>query len=177
MVLVGFDSESETPCVQLRDPSAEEGAFLTIDQIRFEDAWTGDVILIRRDYDITDEEQPFSIGLISSLVFRERRLVRDLVICALILSFFALAPIMFWRLLSDKVIYYGSLNTFTVLCVGMLLVIVVRDDFCLPAILSDPDHYRAGRHSPLGIHVRQGSAPADRLLRAHAGRHHRPRHE
>ena len=49
-----------------------------------------------------------------ALVMRERRVVRDLVICAMALSLFALAPIIFWRLLADKVIYYGGLNTFAV---------------------------------------------------------------
>ena len=60
---------------------------------------------------------------------RERRSVRDLVICAMALSLFALAPIVFWRLLSDKVIYYGSLNTFTVLCIAMGVIIVFETIF------------------------------------------------
>ena len=47
----------------------------------------------------------------------------------MVLSLFALAPIIFWRLLSDKVIYYGSLNTFTVLCIAMGAVIVFETIF------------------------------------------------
>jgi ATP-binding cassette subfamily B protein len=86
-------------------------------------------VLVRRDYDITDEEQPFDFGLIASLIFRERALVRDLSISALFLSLFALAPIFFWRILSDKVIYYRSMSTFTVVCIVMGLVIVLEAAF------------------------------------------------
>ncbi|MBV9289952.1 MAG: peptidase domain-containing ABC transporter, partial [Hyphomicrobiales bacterium] len=68
-------------------------------------------------------------GLIAGLILRERRIVRDVVICALSMSLFALAPIVFWRLLSDKVVYYGSLNTFTVLCIAMGTIIVFEAIF------------------------------------------------
>ena len=45
---------------------------------------------------------------------RDRRVVRDLAICAAILCVTAVSPIMFWRVLVDRVMYYGSLDTFTV---------------------------------------------------------------
>ena len=92
--------------------------------MRFEEAWTGEIILVKRDYDISDEKQPFSLGLVASLIFRERRLYRDVAICAFVLGFLALGPIMFWRLMSDRVITYKATNTFTVLCVFMVVVIV-----------------------------------------------------
>ncbi len=128
MVLERVDASAEAPAVTLRDPKADD-AKLVVDRIRFEEAWTGDVVLLRRNYDLVDEEQPFSLGLIAALIIRERRSVRDLVICAMALSLFALAPIVFWRLLSDKVIYYGSLNTFTVLCIAMGVIIVFEAIF------------------------------------------------
>jgi subfamily B ATP-binding cassette protein HlyB/CyaB len=129
MVLVALSDDSAHPSVALQDPNAEEGVLLTIDRARFDEAWSGEVILCRRNHDIADEERPFSLGLIVALVFRERRLVRDLGICAMSLSLFALAPIVFWRLLSDKVMYYGSVNTFVVLCIAMGFVIVFETIF------------------------------------------------
>jgi ATP-binding cassette, subfamily B, bacterial HlyB/CyaB len=56
-------------------------------------------------------------------------MVRDVAIAAVILGFMALAPIMFWRLLSDKVIFYKSYNTFYVLCVAMLVIIAFEAAF------------------------------------------------
>ena len=129
MVLESFEGGDEAPAVVLHDPKAGEDSRLVIDRPRFEEGWTGEVALLRRNYDLTDEEQPFSLSLIAALIMRERRCVRDLAICAMALSLFALAPIVFWRLLSDKVIYYGSLNTFTVLCIAMGVVIVFEAIF------------------------------------------------
>ena len=129
MVLEGLEGSEEALSVILLDPKAGQDAKLVIDRQRFEDAWTREAVLLRRIYDLADEEQPFSLGMIMGLVLRERRIVRDLAICATALSLFALAPIIFWRLLSDKVIYYGSLNTFTVLCIAMGVVIVFETIF------------------------------------------------
>ena len=111
----------------------------------------GEVVLLRRNYDLADEEQPFSLGLIAALIMRERRMVRDLAICAMALSLFALAPIVFWRLLSDKVIYYGSLNTFTVLCIAMGVVIVFETIFAYLRIVPRPVHHGASRRPAFGI--------------------------
>ena len=115
--------------IVLRDPNAAEDALLVIDRPRFEDIWSGDVVLVKRNYEISDESQPFSFGLVAALLFRERRIVRDVAISALILGFLGLAPIMFWRLLSDKVIFYKAYNTFYVLCLSMLVIIAFEAAF------------------------------------------------
>jgi subfamily B ATP-binding cassette protein HlyB/CyaB len=129
MTLIAIDGDEQSATATLMDPCAGEAVELRLDRIRFERAWAGETLLIRPNHAFRDEEQPFSIRLILALIFRERRAVRDLGICAMALSAFALAPIMFWRLLSDKVIYYGSLNTFAVLCAGMALIIAFETIF------------------------------------------------
>jgi ATP-binding cassette, subfamily B, bacterial HlyB/CyaB len=129
MVLLRVDGDANNTRIVLRDPSAAEDALLVIDRPRFEDIWSGDVILAKRNYETSDETQPFSFGLVAALLFRERRMVRDVAISALILGFLGLAPIMFWRLLSDKVIFYKAYNTFYVLCLAMLVVIAFEAAF------------------------------------------------
>ncbi|MCA1453676.1 peptidase domain-containing ABC transporter [Bradyrhizobium sp. BRP22] len=129
MVLLRVEGGANNTRVVLRDPNAAEDALLVIDRPRFEDIWSGDVVLAKRNYDISDESQPFSLGLVAGLLFRERRMVRDVVISALILGFLALAPIMFWRLLSDKVILYQAYNTFYVLCLGMVVIVAFETAF------------------------------------------------
>jgi ATP-binding cassette subfamily B protein len=113
----------------LQDPYAREDALLLIDRARFENVWTGDIVLIKRNYDITDETQPFSIGLVAALIFRERWIVRDVAICAIILSFLALSPIIFWRLLGDRVIYFKAFNTFFVLCLAFAVLVLFETAF------------------------------------------------
>ena len=98
-------------------------------QVCVEDAWTGEVVLVKRNYEISDETQPFSIGLVTALIFRERWIVRDVAICAIVLSLLALTPIIFWRLLSDKVIYFKAYNTFFVVCLAMVVLVLFEAVF------------------------------------------------
>jgi subfamily B ATP-binding cassette protein HlyB/CyaB len=129
MVLLRLERQNDQIRAVLQDPNAGENGFLTVDRVRFEDVWTGHVTLIKRKYGVSDETQPFQIGLIVALIFRERRIVRDVAICALVLGLLALTPIVFWRLLSDKVIFYKTYNTFFVLCSAMALAIVFETAF------------------------------------------------
>ncbi len=130
MVLVGLpNDDAGIERISLQDPNAEEGMLLVIDRPRFEEAWTGEVLLIKRNYEITDEEQPFGWGLIKALAFRERWIVRDVVIAAFVLAFLALSPILFFRMLSDYVLYYKAMGTFTVICIGFAILLVCETLF------------------------------------------------
>ena len=129
MVLRRIDGEADQARVVLQDPNASDEALLIIDRPRFEEVWTGETILIKRNYEISDESQPFSIGFVLALLVRERWIIRDIAICAVVLSFLALTPIVFWRLLSDKVIYYKAYNTLTVLCVAMAVLVAFEAVF------------------------------------------------
>jgi ATP-binding cassette subfamily B protein len=129
MVLLRLDGDENSPRVVLRDPNVGEDALLIIDRVRFEEVWTGEVVLAKRDYDVADETQPFSMGLIAALIFRERRIVRDVAVAAVVLGFLGLAPIMFFRLLVDKVIYYKAFNTLGVLCFAMVVIIAFEAIF------------------------------------------------
>jgi ATP-binding cassette subfamily B protein len=129
LVLLRLVGEPENARVVLRDPDAAEDTPLVIDRARFENAWSGEVILVKRRYDIFDDNQPFSIRLISALIFRERWVVRDVAICAFILSLLALTPIIFWRILSDKVIYFKANHTFFVVCLAMALLVIFEAVF------------------------------------------------
>jgi len=129
MVLRNVETAGDVVRVVLEDPNADDDALLLIDRVRFENVWSGDVVLIKRNYEISDDTQPFSIGLVAALLFRERWIVRDVAICAVVLSFVALAPIMFWRLLGDKVIYFKAYNTFFVLCLAMAVLVAFETAF------------------------------------------------
>jgi ATP-binding cassette subfamily B protein len=129
MVLVKIHSDQTSGNVLLQDPNAADDAPLVVDRVRFEDAWTGEVVLVKRNYEIDDEDQPFGFGFMFALMFRERWVVRDVIISAVMMSLLALTPIMFWRLLSDKVLYFKAYNTLYVLCVAMVILMVVDGIF------------------------------------------------
>ena len=154
----------EATRIVLQDPNAADDALLVIDRVRFEEAWNGEVILVKRNYDISDESQPFSFGLITALLFRERWIVRDVAICAIVLSFLALTPIMFWRLLSDKVIYFKAYNTFFVVCLAMGVLVIFEAVFAyvrqfLIVHLTTRVDVKLGN-----LHVRQAVESSDRFL-------------
>jgi len=129
MVLLRAEAKAQPPHVVVQDPLAGEDAPLTLDAQRLALAWSGDVILIKRDYRLSDEDQPFGLRLIAAQLFRDHRLVRDIGVAAIMLSVLALGPIMFWRLLIDRVVYFHSLDTLAVLCVTMLVLIVFETIF------------------------------------------------
>ena len=60
MVLLRVDGKNDQVSVVLRDPNGSGDALLVVDRIRFEHAWTGEVVLVKRNYEISDESQAFS---------------------------------------------------------------------------------------------------------------------
>lgn len=129
MVLREVSEGPELPRVVLQDPNAHEDAPLILDETRFTAAWTGEVLLLKRDHRVRDEDQPFGLWLIVGQLLRDKRMARDIAIAAFMLSLLALAPIMFWRLLVDRVLYFGSLDTLTMLCLAMVVLIAFETAF------------------------------------------------
>ncbi len=129
MVLLRVERKAQPPHVVVQDPGAADDALLTLDEQRLDLGWDGDIVLLKRDYRLRDEDQPFGLRLIAAQIFRDRRIARDIAVAAIMLSLLALGPIMFWRLLIDKVLYYHSIDTLVVLCVAMLVLTIFETIF------------------------------------------------
>jgi ATP-binding cassette subfamily B protein len=129
MVLLRADGRARPPQVVVQDPNAGNDALLTLDEARLTAAWSGQIILLKRDFRIRDEDQPFGIGYIAAQLLRDRGIARDIAISAVALSLLALSPIIFWRLLIDRVLYYHSINTLAVLALGMFVLIIFESAF------------------------------------------------
>jgi ATP-binding cassette, subfamily B, bacterial HlyB/CyaB len=117
------------PFISLRDPAGGEDAQLILDEARFTAAWTGEAILLKRDYRLRDEDRPFGLGWVIGQLLRDRRVTRDLAICAVLLGMLAISPVLFWRVMIDRVLYYGSLSTFTMLCIAFLVLLLFETIF------------------------------------------------
>ena len=131
MVLVSMNAhyEGSPRGVALRDPNAAADALLNLDWLQFQEAWSGDVALVRRQYHVLDEEKPFGFAFVGTLILRERKLVRDIALSAFALSMFALAPIVYWTAIGSRVLYYKAMSTFAVLTVGMGVIILFETAF------------------------------------------------
>jgi ATP-binding cassette subfamily B protein len=129
MVLREVIDAPELPRVVLQDPNAHEDAPLVLDEERFAATWAGQVLLVKRDYRPRDEDQPFGVRMVVGLLLRDKRVARDVAISAFMMSILGLGPLLFWRLLVDDVLYYGSMDTFAFVCVMILLFITFETLF------------------------------------------------
>ena len=126
MVLLRTESKLPglPPIIVLRDPNSREEAPLVLDEARLAAAWDGEVILVKRDYRLRDEDRPFGMAWVAGQLLRDRRVARDLGVAAVMLGLLAISPVIFWRVMVDRVMYYGSMSTFTMICIafGVLLI-------------------------------------------------------
>src|SRR5712692_2233030 len=98
------------PVVVLRDPNSTDEAPLLLDEARFTAAWAGDVILVKRDYRLRDEDRPFGMGWVAGQLLRDRRVARDLGVCAIILGVLAITPVIFWRVKYSEACLFSVRN-------------------------------------------------------------------
>ena len=115
----------KTVQVVLQDPIAHEDAPLVIDRGGSRKrgpatSFSSNELRHRR------RDATIRLWIYNRSLFRERWIVRDVAICALVLGFISLTPILFWRVLSDKVLYYKVYDTFFVICIVMAVFIASR---------------------------------------------------
>lgn len=97
---------------------------IALDQQRFERLCTGDVILAKRQFQITDTAQPFSMRWIVSQLLLERTLLRDIAIASIITTIFSLFPPVLSMIVLDRVMVNHSYSTLVVMCGAVVLLIV-----------------------------------------------------
>ena len=129
MLLVRVERGASGQQVVLQDPRSGDDASLSLDHRRFAAIWSGEVILIQRSFELKDEAQPFTLKLIASLILRERGMLRDIGISALMLSLLALTPILFMRVATERVLPYHAMTTFVVLCVITVVLVIFEVAF------------------------------------------------
>jgi subfamily B ATP-binding cassette protein HlyB/CyaB len=129
MVLLRTEAEGQPALIVVQDPNAHEDALIALDEGRFTAAWRGEIILLKRDYRKGEEDQPFGVRMIARELLHDKRIVRDLAIAASALSILAVGPIMFWLLLTNRVLYYHALSTFTLLCITFGILILFETAF------------------------------------------------
>jgi ATP-binding cassette, subfamily B, bacterial HlyB/CyaB len=121
-LLVGADTERRV--VLLKDPMAPEGELPeAIDEMRLAETWSGETVLLRANRSQVEADMPFSLGWLAQLVLGERKLLRDIGIASLTISFLTIFPAFLVMTVINKVLVFHSSSTLTLLAV--LLVIFV----------------------------------------------------
>ncbi|SHE37814.1 peptidase domain-containing ABC transporter [Acidocella aminolytica] len=107
-LVVGRDLSRQV--LVLRDPRKPASAVpVLVDELRLKQVWNGATLLIRASRKGAIEEQPFSLGLISRLVWSDRKILRDIAITSVTLTILSLVPILVvMRTIGQVLQYHGT---------------------------------------------------------------------
>ncbi|MBF0358164.1 MAG: peptidase domain-containing ABC transporter [Magnetococcales bacterium] len=128
VVITGFQpasKEKNTPeRVMIIDPIAASPKVERVTEEKFTTLWDGQMVLIRRDYGLTDDEQPFSAAWLIGGFLKQKALMISLVFIAFILHAFAVLPVVFIIIILDKVVSYQAESTLYVVTIGVIIAFI-----------------------------------------------------
>lgn len=90
----------------------------------FERHWTGEIVLLKRVYKLTDASQPFGLRWFIPELWRQRGLFGNVVLAALAMHVLALAVPIFFQIVIDKVLVHQALSTLVVIGCGVVIAIL-----------------------------------------------------
>jgi len=115
--------------VVLFNPRMPQANLFAISRADFTEHWSGEVILLKRPYRLTDTDRRFSLSWFVPELWRQRALLRNVVMAALAMHVLALAVPIFFQIVIDRVLVYLSTATLTVISVGVVLAILFDATF------------------------------------------------
>jgi len=115
----------ETKIVFIRDPRAPEAdPPIPVDEMRLQEVWGGDAVLLRADRSQVEADPPFTLRWLASLVMKEGKHLRDLLIASLAISVLTILPPLIVMQVVDRVLAHHSYSTlFLISCFVAILVL------------------------------------------------------
>lgn len=111
------------------DPAVDASKVQVMNQADFERDWSGEIILTKRQYRLSDVDRPFGLMWFIPEVLKQRDAFRDIAIATLVLNALMLALPIFTQLVIDKVLVHESYSTLFVLTVGVVLMVLFESGF------------------------------------------------
>jgi len=111
----------DEPVAHILDPLTEGSELVQVGQEMLENAWVGEIVMIKRDHRITDEEQPFGFRWFVPEILRHRTLFLEVGLAAILMHVLALASPVFFQITLDKVIGNEAIDTLYVLAGGVFI--------------------------------------------------------
>ena len=115
--------------IVLFNPRAPEANLFPIPRDEFLSHWDGEIVLLKRVYRLEDTNRRFGLGWFVPEIWRQRALLRNVVIAALAMHLLALAVPIFFQIVIDRVLIYLSLSTLVVISIGVVLAILFDSVF------------------------------------------------
>ncbi|MCQ2379391.1 MAG: peptidase domain-containing ABC transporter [Victivallaceae bacterium] len=127
-VLCGF-RRTQTGEIQavLVDPEKESAGgehFMFLDAPRFNESYTGEFILLKKTYKLSDEEQPFSLLWFVPEFIKLKGVFAQITLMVVMLTLLSLVTPLFFQIVVDKVLVNQSYNTLNVLGVVVIIAIL-----------------------------------------------------
>lgn len=109
--------------VFLRDPLGKEtDAPVAVDELRLRQAWTGDVLLVKRNRNLSEAEAPINFLWLAKMVLRERVSLRDIAIASMVISILQIFPAFIVMQVINKVVNFHSMATLVSIS-GLVLIL------------------------------------------------------
>jgi ATP-binding cassette, subfamily B, bacterial HlyB/CyaB len=124
IVIAGAYEVEGVETIRVLDPLARRPESIVLNEEQFSKNWRGSIVLIKRGYRITDDEQPFGLRWFVPDLIRQRSLFRDVGLAAVILYGLGLATPLFFQLVIDKVLVHQSYATLAVLTAGIAVALI-----------------------------------------------------
>jgi subfamily B ATP-binding cassette protein HlyB/CyaB len=115
--------------VVLFNPKVPAANLFPIEREKFCGHWTGEVVFLKRPYALAAETKKFGLSWFGPEFWRQRALLRNVVIAALAMHVLALAVPIFFQTVIDRVLVYLSISTLVVIGVGVVAAILFDSVF------------------------------------------------
>ncbi len=115
--------------VVLFNPKMPEANLFPVAKDKFCAHWTGEIVLLKRVYKAGDTSRRFGLGWFGPEFWRQRALLRNIIVAALAMHVLALAVPIFFQIVIDRVLVYLSDATLAVIGVGVVLAILFDATF------------------------------------------------
>ncbi|MFP5392250.1 MAG: peptidase domain-containing ABC transporter [Gammaproteobacteria bacterium] len=123
IIVVGVRNEGAER-VAILDPTQDKGGVILVDREQFCARWQGDVVFMKREHGLLDENQPFSLRWFIPEILKQKGAFRDIAVAAIAMHLLALASPIFFQLVIDKVLVHQSASTLWVLGVGVVIAML-----------------------------------------------------
>jgi subfamily B ATP-binding cassette protein HlyB/CyaB len=105
-------SNPETKIVFIRDPRAPEAdPPVPVDELRLAEVWSGEAVLLRAERSQAEADPPFTLRWLVSIVLKQGKHLRDLLIASVAISFLTIFPPLLVMQVVDRVLTHHSYST------------------------------------------------------------------
>lgn len=113
-MVVGADPSRNL--VWIKSPTSHDAESpVAVDRLRLEQAWAGEVILVRRGNLVAENNEPFTLGWLMRTITKEKKFLRQIFFASLVLAILGLVPAFLVMGTLNRVLEYGSVSTFWML--------------------------------------------------------------